>query len=101
MRVLAVHFAMAACFSFPLSYLAGPLLVLFGQPASIAAHVQDFVWIRLCGVPGIILISDVGTFLNSRAWRVTNPGPLGASAAVPCSFPLLRADPTVRGSRRA
>ena len=53
-------------FSLPLSYLAGPLLLQFGTPEELTSYVQQFVWIRLAGVPGIVLISDVSTFLNSQ-----------------------------------
>ena len=66
MRVLAIHVVMALCLSLPLTMIAGPLLAAVGQPAALAAHAQTFVAVRLLGLPGVVVIADVSTFLNAQ-----------------------------------
>ena len=66
MRVITIHVFMAILLSLPLTALAAPLLLAFGQPAAIAAHAQTFVWIRFLGVPGMVLFTDVQSFLNAQ-----------------------------------
>ena len=53
MRVLTLHLLVALCLSLPLTAAAGPLLVASGQPATVAAHAQTFVWLRLLGLPHV------------------------------------------------
>ena len=66
MRVLLLHAIMVLVLSLPLTALAGPMLATFGQPTSVAAHAQTFVWIRLLGLPGVISMVDVSAFLNAQ-----------------------------------
>ena len=65
-RTLVLQSIMIVCASLPLTAAAGPLLRAFGQPAEVAAHAQAFIWIRLGAVPGIILFTDLQTFLNAQ-----------------------------------
>ena len=93
MRVLFLHALLALCFSLPLTAFAGPLLAAVGQPAAVAAHAQTFIWLRLLGLPGLILSLDVTSFLTAqRCVRLPMyVGMAGALAQVCLSFTLTRA----------
>ena len=66
MRLLAIHVACMLCFSLPLTAVAGPLLAAAGQPSSVVANAQRFVWIRLLGLPGVTANVDLAAFLNAQ-----------------------------------
>jgi MATE family multidrug resistance protein len=66
MRILAIHAVMIVLLSLPLTAIAGPLLVAVGQPAFVASHAQQFIWVRLLGLPGVIFREDVTTFLSAQ-----------------------------------
>jgi len=66
LRVLLLHVAVAVCLSLPLTAIAGRLFAAFGLPSTITGHAQSFLWIRLLGVPGLILYFDLSTFLNAQ-----------------------------------
>ena len=66
MRILAIHAVMIVLLSLPLTAIAGPLLVAVGQPAYIAEHAQEFIWLRLIGLPGVIFREDVTSFLSAQ-----------------------------------
>ncbi|KAL1507431.1 hypothetical protein AB1Y20_008270 [Prymnesium parvum] len=66
LRVLALHAALALCLSLPLAFLALPLLTAAGTPAALAADAQRFVWLRLAGLPGVVLTIDCSMFLAAQ-----------------------------------
>ena len=66
MRILAIHAVMIVLLSLPLTAIAGPLLVAVGQPAYIAELAQEFIWLRLIGLPGVIFREDVTSFLSAQ-----------------------------------
>lgn len=66
MRVLVIHCLLMVCLSLPLTLAAGPLLAAVGQPATVARAAQQFVWVRLLGLPGTTVLVDLTTFLNAQ-----------------------------------
>jgi len=66
MRVLILHTLLAACAAVPLTAAAGFLFSLAGLPEEVTQPAQTFLWIRLVGVPGMILFVDVQCFLNAQ-----------------------------------
>lgn len=66
MRVLALHTCVVICFSLPLTAAAGPLLVAVGQSTTLADHAQTFLWLRFIGLPGVVIATDISTFLNAQ-----------------------------------
>ena len=66
MRVMLLHLFMGVCVALPLTAIAGPLLLLLGQPDAVASGAQTFLWIRLVGLPGQILLIDVLAFQNAQ-----------------------------------
>ncbi|KAL3932531.1 MAG: hypothetical protein SGPRY_000660 [Prymnesium sp.] len=92
MRILAIHACMAVAISLPLTAIARPLLVSVGQPARLASLAQRFLWIRLLGLPAVIVNVDVSTFLNAqqcvRLPMVTNV--VGSVIQIALCFTLTR-----------
>ena len=50
-RILSIHALMIVLLSLPLTAIAEPLLLAVGQPAYVASHAQQFIWLRLLGQP--------------------------------------------------
>ena len=65
-RILSIHALMIVLLSLPLTAIAEPLLLAVGQPAYVASHAQQFIWLRLLGQPGVIFREDVTTFLAAQ-----------------------------------
>ena len=93
MRVLTIHTLMLICLALPLTLVAGPLLTAVGQPAAVVIHAQTFINVRLLGLPGIIILTDVQAFLNAqRCVRLPMLINLAGSLLQVClSFGLTRA----------
>ena len=66
MRVLLLHGLLLLAVSIPATACAGGLLRASGQPAAIVSYAQTFIWTRLGGLPGVILIADLSAFLNAQ-----------------------------------
>ena len=66
MRVLVLHICLAVCVSLPLTAAAGALFTAVGLPATVVEPAQTFLWIRLLGVPGLIVFLDIQSFLTAQ-----------------------------------
>lgn len=97
MRVLLFHLCLAMCISLPLTAAAGPLFTAFGLPPAVVEHAQSFLWIRLLGVPGLILFFDIQFFLNAQRFVKLPMAVMIAGSLAQVGFMCVLAGPDALG----
>ena len=65
-RMVLLHLCVICCFSLPLAAAAPLILRAVGQPNLVVTSATRFIWLRLLGLPGLAISTDINLFLVAQ-----------------------------------